>query len=259
MMLPNAASTRLVISREPFARLGRLARWPAVPGELEAGQEAWAEFVSLATPRDRQRLLDAAWPWFSPELIASEPATERLESWFALGGPTLSRRTVARDLIVLGLDGVRALLVSALRRCPPPVVHHVVHRVWVLGCGRGLSGWMSQAPPWPISGTVQLVVLDGKLPGQELLGLLAHEVAHSWLLPTAPPADVQRIRERVVHRQRISRLAHAWHLPNPLVRGVERDERAAAALARAWGFDGPAADPDYCAAVGRLAAMRDLG
>jgi hypothetical protein len=250
------------VARSVFLRVGALAHFPAVPSIIDAGEGPWASFTALSTPPDRRRVLDVLVPRFSEELIPTPAAEERLANWFALHRPPYSRRTIGRDLVVLGLDRVRRTLVAALRRMPAPVVHHVLRGVWILGSERGNAGWAWQAPPYP-AGPLQLICLDGKLDLPELWTTFAHEVSHCWLLPVASLDRVPRIDERARAADLPRRMAIQWRRPDlvmNLTRATSRaaalTERQAAALARSWGFVGRAADPDLCASEAALAAMR---
>jgi hypothetical protein len=253
------------VSRSAFATLGRLAGWPAVdaPGlRLDAGEIAWERFIDASTPPDRRAILDVLAPWYTPELVATRAARERLGKWYELGRPAPSRRGLDRDLVVMGLSSVRAIVVSALRRCPPSVQHFVRGHCWIVGTDRRLDGWCWQAPP-PPAGPLVLICLDGKLDGPELWGLVGHEVAHAWLVPTAPPERVTTLRERMAAANLTRQLAREWGRPDLLVQAIQRDvqddqrdERQAAALAASWGFRGTAADPTACEDRVRPAALR---
>jgi hypothetical protein len=250
------------VARSVFLRVGVLARFPAVLGIIDAGEGPWVSFTAMSTPPDRRRVLDRLVPGFTEELIATRAAEERLARWIALGRPTPSRRVVARDLVVLGLDRVRRTLVSALRRMPPCVAHHLLHHIWILGVQRGDGGWMWDAPPRP-PGPLQLIALDGKVELAELWSIIGHESAHGWLLAAAPPDRVKTIHERKRTASLPRRLAIEWRRPDLLVnvireniRDAVRVERQAAALARSWRFVGPGADADLQAECARWAAMR---
>jgi hypothetical protein len=222
----------LHVGRDAFLTLGQLAGFPAAPDAVQAIEpsgEAWERWALLSTPADRRRVASALCPRFTPHLIATEAARQRLSAWFVL---------------------------DAIRHLPPPCRHYVVRHVWVVGLSRGFDGWMSQSPPWPPpGGELQLIVVDGKtLEAPQLWDLLGHELAHAWLCPTsARPARVQARRD---HAERVATLAHEWNRPNPYVREAELAERQAARLAGSWGFTGAGADADFCAEGGaRLAAM----
>src|SRR5262245_21819825 len=102
--------------------LGALASFPTVGTVLEDGREAWSAFIARSTRGDRERVLREFAPWWrGPELLGTKAAEERLARWFALGRPTPSRRVLERDLVVLGLDSVRSLVVGVIRKTPPPV------------------------------------------------------------------------------------------------------------------------------------------
>lgn len=250
-----------MLSRPDFLRVGALANFPAVLS-LAAGAESWERFTGMSTPPDRARILDQLVPGFTAELIATPAAAERLAHWIALGGPTPSRRVLDRDLNILGLDRLRRLLVHAARHVPPCVGHYLLHHVWILGVSRGMGGWTWQAPPTP-AGALQLICLDGTLERGALWSVFGHEVAHVWLLATAPVDAVPTLRERARAAVLPRRLAREWGRADLLVTwsGADiaaevRRERQAAALAHSWGFEGRAADPEFCADATRWAAMR---
>jgi len=244
-----------------FARVGTLAGFPPVLS-IGAGEDAWSTFTSMSTPPGRRAVLDVLAPKFTPELLATPAAEDRLCDWFSLDRPTPSFRNLKRDLVAPGLDTVRRMLIAAVRRMPACVAHWLLHHTWILGVGRAQHGWCWQAPPYPV-GVLTLIVLDGKLPIHDLWPVFAHECAHSWLLPTAPSANVPTLRERQSAANLTKRLAMEWHRPDLLNQEIHRtarraalDDWQAAALARSWGFEGTAADPEHCAEVTRFAAMR---
>jgi hypothetical protein len=251
------------IPRAVFLHVGALANHPAVPDpvqSIEAAREGWERWTSLSAPPDRQRVMDRLCPGFTPEALMTEAAAARLRSWFEAGAPRLSRRVVARDATVMGLNSRRREIMAVLYRLPPVVVHHVVRRGWILGCDRSLSGWVTQAPPPPAGDPLQLVVVDGKLTHEDFPRVLAHELAHCWLLAVVPPAQNRPLVERRAQWRRhdllVANLSRKWNQPNPLVREEARSEYQTAALARSWGFTGHATDADGCAEAARMAAMR---
>jgi hypothetical protein len=248
----------MIIGRIEFRQLARLLGYPAVAGpvEIQAGEAAWDMFVERSTPPDRAAVVADVAPWFTPELVATDAARERLRRWaVTLKRPTISRRALCRDLVVVGLDPVRPMIISAIRRMPPPVAHYLVHHSWILGAHRHVSGWTWQAPPAP-RGALQLIVLNaGVLDSAELRAVVAHEIGHAWLTPTVPLDRVQSIHERETAQRRSERLARAWGLGSTLEREVARNEGQAAELARSWGFEGRAADAEACASLA-IAAMR---
>jgi len=200
--------------------------------------------------------------WLVPELICTEAARARLCRWADCGRPVPARRVLRRDLVVLGLERVRPMVVAAVRRTPPPVAHYLVHHAWLVGGSRGVLGWTQQAPRAPV-GPLHIIWLEGKMDMSELWGVVGHELAHTWLLPTAPADHVPTLHERERAARLPRRLAAEWGRPDLLatemqrkLRLVRRDEVEAARLARAWGFEGAATDPDHCAETARFAAMR---
>lgn len=176
--------------RAEFVDIGRMLNFPGAecvvpsatrPVRLEAGKESWETFTARGLPTERAAILHGLAPWWSPELVATEPGREKLARWGRLGRPAPSRRVLDRDLTVLGLAGVRAMLVSATRKMPPPVQHWCVHHTWILGVGRREHGWTWQAPP-PPPGPLVLIAVDGRLDAPpSLVSVFAHEVAHAWL------------------------------------------------------------------------------
>lgn len=212
------------------------------------------------TPLERAAAIPT---WLIPELVCTEAARMRLRRWADCGRPALSRRAVARDVVVLGLARIRSMLVAAVRRTPPPVAHYLVHHTWIVGGGQGLLGWVQQAPR-PPAGALQLVWLDGKLDPGGVWSVAGHEFAHAWLLATAPADQVPTLHERERAARAPARLAAKWGRPDLLaterqrqLRALRRDEIEAARLAAAWGFSGAAAEADHCAETARVVAVNE--
>ncbi len=117
--------------------------------------------------------------WAVPELVLTAPALERAKTprpW-----PVRSEFDVFVSLNVVGDILFAELAARTLaRRIPPPVVDYIIKRATVLTLGYPNLGFAgpqvrSEHRPW-------LITLLHRS-DDEFAAVLAHEVAHAWLLP----------------------------------------------------------------------------
>ncbi len=139
---------------------------------------------------------------------------------------TLEER-VLYDLAYFGEDRETELaIVRALARLPEDVREFALTRCRFSSVGRDASGWtmpgrLGVDAYSRSSRNVWLIMLEERPPkSRPVEETVGHEVAHAWL-------------------------RHDLSQAGPIPEDIEDDwEVRAAAQARAWGFDGPAANPE---------------
>jgi hypothetical protein len=113
----------------------------------------------------------------TPSLETSGAVT-RLRRWLTAGSPLadLSRLEFCGD------DEVCALVVEVLSRVPAPVAWHGVEYVVWFEVGRSTAGWQGFAPTTraPDGDQPHTIALCGRHDNESLLGIIAHELGHSW-------------------------------------------------------------------------------
>jgi hypothetical protein len=132
-----------------------------------------------ASPPERGTRLPA---WMSVELIMTAAATDKLRTW--------ARQTARSEwsepgdpaalLVELRAYGDPVMLhelARALCRLPRPVADYCLRAVTFVCVGRSFAGWCGS---WPENRTPWLIVLSAR---ERLENLIAHEVAHAWLMP----------------------------------------------------------------------------
>ena len=182
--------------------------------------------------------------WLAWELVATTTARERLRSWIvetpqpwrSMSDP--EARNALWDQF-FGDDLGRLVAARVISAMPPAVQAYVIARVTFLAVGARARGWAGGPintgdRPW-------LVVLSARGEVDTTLpGLIAHEVAHCWLLgePTKPMCDSFES-----HTIKKTSLADVKPEHRPAVvqsrRRYDRGEAEAHALARCWGFPWP--------------------
>lgn len=184
-------------------------------------------------------------PWFMSALVATTDAQARLRRWAAQGGfdqGLMFPDDIARRLRFAGDEEIRVRVIAVLGDVAPPVRDHLLETTLVVGVGQSSCGWVAKAPePGP---RLRIMALCGVRDDGQARAVIAHEIAHTWLLPDPPAAagdDVDRDRPNTMT------LAAEWGQLDHLERICVRDERLAAQLAHAWGFRGPATDAERCA------------
>ena len=183
--------------------------------------------------------------WCSWELVATATARERLRSWI-VSTPRPWRSTAdqeARNALwdhFYGDEVARLVTARVISTLPPPVVAYLLSRVTFLAVGAGSRGWagglIEPDPdrPW-------LVVLSARGAIDKTLPLLvAHELAHCWLLgePSKPLRDSF---EHYTIKQTSLADVKPEHQPKVVQvrRRYDRHEVEACALADCWGYPWP--------------------
>ena len=195
--------------------------------------------------------------WLGPELCASAPARARLRRWAVdAGSPVATGAMIRSRVAFVGDPDIRAIVVQALEeRIPPPVVHHVLSVCWIFGVGWSTAGWNCVAPPLPSQPPepLQLINVAGHSgDGEDIAGTFAHEVAHSWVLaPSDALEELEPVQEREQRWRSLQQMAVAVGRLDVLFQLAMRNERRAAACARAWGFTGRGANGEACALAAR--------
>jgi hypothetical protein len=258
---------------------------------IDPGEEAWESFITSSTPPAREAVLKAVAPWLVPEMLATEAARERLLRW-AKGGGLLepdtpeARRAIIARIPFVGDDMLQPLVEQALQQLPPPVLDHVRRHGLLLPVGLSCGGFAALEPtPEPDAVEVRrLLVLHYAAPAGRLalarlvrrwprlerwfragtikcsddvfLALVAHEVAHNWLLAAPPPAERRPRAEAIEQHDRLIEYATKWGLLHRVIDPRAQDEHQAERLAYAWGF-AQATRGDACARNARREVLAE--
>jgi hypothetical protein len=195
--------------------------FPSLPRELALrGGPSWLTWELVATPSARIKLFDwietAPAPWWEAATMSRDEALQ----WIDYAGDTL----------VLGA------LLDVLAAVPRPVAEHVTAACNIVGTGAqtwGMCALPSVPRPWTVT------VSPGPQ-GDLAHAVIAHELAHVWLLPR-PGADqrrpsvvedLARASLRVEHCKTEAQVAGLRRFRSD----GARDEAEADALAASWGF-----------------------
>jgi hypothetical protein len=181
--------------------------------------------------------------WLQTELVATPEAESKLRLWSESTPPPWTNSdagTILPNLYFYGDVEIAAHTADVLSQLPTPVAAYVRRATTFTGAGLSLHGHCGSRPdfgsrPW----WIELSATNGV---ERLRDVVAHEVAHAWLLPEPAPGQT-------------TATAFAWstivHLPIPddLDLSPEtlecvaqrralsaRRETEARALTRAWGF-----------------------
>lgn len=181
--------------------------------------------------------------WLTRQLVETDGSRARLRFWQEAGRP--------EGPFVPNVAALSGLLFDAtttvFQHLPPPVAWHASARVVVLGMDSPVAGFSAYAPKLSAATfdeQTQVVVVDCRCKATDLLGLLAHEIAHCW-------TRVVQSRERAfssAHYQQVRALASSIAAAptddqSYLLLALARQEELAHVLAHQWGFSGHAADP----------------
>ena len=183
--------------------------------------------------------------WLGRELIATEPAKERLKRWVDAGCPVPDRTA----LTYIGDSGIEKIVEEAMLQIPDPVAAHLVDSSVVIGVGRSSAGWHTLLPVLPTSPfeARHVIAIDGGESDSWIAGTFAHEGCHSWLNAiVSPDAAPTRADRREIDQALAVAIATDPKIVALLAPPKERAERQAAILARSWGFKGAATNPRYC-------------
>jgi hypothetical protein len=200
------------------------------------------------SPHAREQHLPA---WFTPELIATTDARERLRSWAAAGHPTPSALDIGLTLRCHGDGSTVALIrdVLASGAIPACVVSHVLEHVVVVGIGKSFAGLCVMGVACE-----RIVIVRDDLEDDEVVSVFKHELAHVWLLPR-PATDLSREEAALVAAP--WQAAAALGLLERYTQQNRRDEAQACALAANWGATGRAVDATVCARGAAAFAQRE--
>jgi hypothetical protein len=179
--------------------------------------------------------------WCSTELIATEGARARLSRWVRAGEPIPE----LLDLCFVGDRATEGAVRSTLGRLPAPVQWYTVRTAAIVGLSPG-AGRCAFAPPWPLHTDEAARLLLVSAGPDAVCAVLAHEVAHLWLLPAVPASEPRlSAAERRFDEHRFASLAQDWGLLSHAADKRETAERQAIALANDWGFALDSADEEY--------------
>src|SRR5262249_47712528 len=156
------------------------------------------------------------------------------------GRPVVSPGDLCR-LRFVGNRATRTLIVEHLlaQVIAEPVVRYVIQSVAILAIG---SDARRICVPTPTTRYPRSILLnDRAVDDEELLSILGHEIAHSWLMPD-PPSDVTAAEEIVYSGPcAADAVAVAGDLRWWLETGI-RNEQQACRLAARWGAGGLSID-----------------
>lgn len=203
---------------------------------LEDRYEALGRSVSC------REIASGRFRWLTDAMVRTDGARARLRVWGIDGCPD-----GPFDLCYVGDAALGRLANAVLQRIPAPVARHIAKTVLVVGiCHQG--GLFLTLPKLNQSDEArQLVVLNnvhGSIDDDQMMGVVAHEFAHSWTAEVRevgdvlPAAESRTYRDAVARVLRVADAATLRHLVHPAVQWEWR----AATLACEWGFTGQATE-----------------
>lgn len=162
--------------------------------------------------------------------LGTRGAVGRLRRWLESGRPAANMG----ELVFIGEDAIRAILLDTLRQLPAPCQEHAVMAVTWFAIGHQWGGVMFALPAAPCpAGDERHGILLSCHRLEHLPFIIAHELAHSWQrrigrsVFTGPPMsdaeEIQALRSLGASAEQIA--VKEW-----------RGERLADDLAEAWGF-----------------------
>lgn len=128
--------------------------------------------------------------WLSGELCATEPARERLRSWFERNPqpwPEPDTGKIYASLHFFGDKKMCEQFTNLLAYLPPPVIEYAIEKVTFVAVGLRLCGWCGARPSF--GERRFFVVLGGYDDTAKQFNTMMHELAHTWLMPE--PAEGQ--------------------------------------------------------------------
>jgi hypothetical protein len=213
------------------------------------GAEGWRRVLEQSpspTPPEERRLLelllahagvnlDPLPSWVCPELVATKAARDRLRAWVDADSVAPTADDLVRKLRYMGDSEIREVVLIALHeRIPPCVVECVLDEFLFVGVGWSAGGYMMRvaAPPGP---RLSLIPLSGASRDAEIvMDLVLHECAHGYTL-SAPKALIATESYYNECALELLRAARDDDRMREILEDQRHDERAADALARAWG------------------------
>lgn len=190
------------------------------------------EVVALATSDSRV---------VAPAALETPVSVQRTRRWLDARRPVAEPERVAFN----GSASVRSLVIRTLAGLPAPVAWHATKYVTWFEVGRDARAWQHTAPQMlaPAGDSAHVIVLCGLVADEELVGIIGHELGHSWhraihpMQVHVPMSDNERYaRQLVVARDRGVDL-------ETYARELVAEERIADRTALAWGLRRVTGDP----------------
>lgn len=151
---------------------------------------------------------------------------ERTRAYHAAGRPSADRGA----LCIVGDREIVEVVRAVLAKLPESVAHYVVGTAIVVCGGVSTRGWVGEMPTPPCDAPHLVALADADA------GVIAHELAHVWHRPRLPPAARLTAAELEGLRAAVCALAVDDGTIHELRDELFEHERAADALATAWGF-----------------------
>lgn len=166
-------------------------------------------------------------PWVKSWAARYLAGSERLRAWIAAGRPAAIRT----ELCVVGDRAIVDVVRSVVAKLPEAVAHHVVSNVAVFCSGVSTRGFCHTPLVLPCAEPM-VVVLAVADPA-----VVAHELGHAWHLRGLPPGARLNAEQNERLAAAVAELAVEEGRVDQVVEEDLQMERAADALARAWGFE----------------------
>jgi hypothetical protein len=188
--------------------------------------------------------------WLRDELILTAAGRERLMAWAAgcadVQRPSLPAAAIRARIVYVGDPEILDVIASAMARIPPPVCDTVLDQALFVGVGRSAKAWASVSPASSEARPAIIAISGAQRNDNELATTVAHECGHAWL---HTPWNGERNQTTAERRAFVEDRAFDGVPAELVTHVVQCCERQAAALARAWGFTGRAADVFECGKV----------
>jgi hypothetical protein len=188
--------------------------------------------------------------WLRDELILTAAGHARLMAWAAVCDdvqrPNLPAAVIRQRIVYVGDSEILDVITLALARIAPPVCDTVLAQALFVGVGRSANAWVSVSPAASESKPAIIAISGVQRNDNELATTVAHECAHAWL---HTPWNGERNHTTAERRAFVEDRAFDGIPTRFVAHVVQCCERQAAALARAWGFTGRAADVSRCGKV----------